>query len=277
MNQMRKVAIITARGGSTRIPKKNIVSFLGEPLMARVIKACKESNIFDRILVATDDNEIASVAREYGLEVPFKREFYVSDCMHTDWNGNPIEELSDLDRHYLDKFEGLKVPIAEYCLERLEETVNEKFDAFCLLPANSPFITSKTIVDLYEELIENNRDFVITVAKCGKHPWFYCHGSPEDPIPLVPGVKEKNGKKLVLRTQELPEIFIPCSPGFYKAHCKNNAQNFGYVSQDWEVSIDIDTYEDLIWCEKLAKGLDNAETALGFGTSNAGVRVLDFK
>ncbi len=257
MENKKNVAIITARGGSTRISKKNIVDFLGEPLMARIINACRKSNIFARILVATDDDEIAAVARAYGLEVPFKREFYVNDCMHTDWNGNPIEELTELDKHYLDKFEGLKAPIAEYCLEKLEETVKETFDAFCLLPANTPFITAKVIVDLYREFFENKRDFAFTVAKCGKHPWFYCHGGPNNPIPLIPGVKEKDGKKLTLRTQELPEVFIPCSPGFYKAHCRNDAENSGVVIQDWEVSIDIDTYDDLIWCEKLAKGLDN--------------------
>ncbi|MCK5405239.1 MAG: pseudaminic acid cytidylyltransferase, partial [Desulfobulbaceae bacterium] len=76
MNKKQNLAIILARGGSTRIPKKNIVGFLGEPLIARMIRACQEAQIFDRILVATDDDDIIKVAGDYGVEVPFKREFF---------------------------------------------------------------------------------------------------------------------------------------------------------------------------------------------------------
>ena len=67
------VAILTARGGSKRIPRKNIRPFLGKPMIAWPIEAARQSKLFEHILVSTDDEEIADVAREYGAEVPFLR------------------------------------------------------------------------------------------------------------------------------------------------------------------------------------------------------------
>ena len=70
---MSTIAIITARGGSKRIPRKNIKDFCGMPIIAYSIKAALESGIFDHVMVSTDDEEIAQIAREYGAEVPFMR------------------------------------------------------------------------------------------------------------------------------------------------------------------------------------------------------------
>ena len=67
------VCIITARGGSKRIPRKNIRDFLGKPIMAYSIEAALKSGVFDEVMVSTDDEEIAAVAREYGAQVPFMR------------------------------------------------------------------------------------------------------------------------------------------------------------------------------------------------------------
>ena len=68
-----KIAVIPARGGSKRIPRKNIKPFYGKPMIAWSIEAAKASGLFDRIIVSTDDNEIAAVARQWGAEVPFMR------------------------------------------------------------------------------------------------------------------------------------------------------------------------------------------------------------
>ncbi|HUH43228.1 MAG TPA: acylneuraminate cytidylyltransferase, partial [Sulfurimonas sp.] len=75
----RCVAIIPARGGSKRIPRKNIKDFFGKPLIAYSIQTALESNLFDKIIVTTDDEEIASIAKEYGAEVPFLRPKELSD------------------------------------------------------------------------------------------------------------------------------------------------------------------------------------------------------
>ena len=74
-----KIAIIPARGGSKRIPKKNIKDFCGLPIIAYSINTAKKSNIFDKIIVSTDNDEIANVAKSYGAEVPFKRPEHLSD------------------------------------------------------------------------------------------------------------------------------------------------------------------------------------------------------
>jgi CMP-N-acetylneuraminic acid synthetase len=259
MKQMNNLAIIQARGGSTRIPLKNIIPFLGKPLVSHVIDACRSSGVFDRILVATDDEQIAATARECGLEVPFKREFFTSDCMHTDSFGNAVDEPSETDRFYLEKFKNLRNPLAEYCLERLEETTGEQFSAYCVFPGNAPFITSRVIVDLYREFSENGRDFAMTVARCGRHPWFFSHGTYDAPIPIAPDIRMRNGNRLVPRTQDLPELFMLCCPMFFRSHCPNDAAHGGYVAQDFQVCLDVDTYDDLIWYEKLARGLLTAE------------------
>ena len=70
---MKTIAIITARGGSKRIPRKNIKDFCGKPILAYSIEAALESGIFDTVMVSTEDEEIASVARKYGAQVPFYR------------------------------------------------------------------------------------------------------------------------------------------------------------------------------------------------------------
>ena len=70
---MSIIAIITARGGSKRIPKKNIKEFMGRPMLAYAIEAAKAAGIFDEIMVSTDDGEIAETARKCGASVPFMR------------------------------------------------------------------------------------------------------------------------------------------------------------------------------------------------------------
>lgn len=74
-----KVAVIPARGGSKRIPRKNVRAFLGKPIIAYSIDAARASGVFDRILVSTDDAEIAAVARDCGAETPFLRPAEISD------------------------------------------------------------------------------------------------------------------------------------------------------------------------------------------------------
>ena len=69
----KAIAIITARGGSKRIPKKNIKEFCGKPILAYSIEAALASNIFDQVMVSTDSEEIAEIARRYGAKVPFLR------------------------------------------------------------------------------------------------------------------------------------------------------------------------------------------------------------
>ena len=73
---VKMIAIIPARGGSTRVPYKNIMDFNGKPMIAYTIDAAKESGLFEHIIVSTDDEKIAEVAKNCGAEVPFLRTQY---------------------------------------------------------------------------------------------------------------------------------------------------------------------------------------------------------
>ena len=76
---MKNLAIIPARGGSKRIPRKNIRDFLGKPMIAYSIETALESGLFDEVMVSTDDGEIAEVAKKYGAKVPFMRSKEMAD------------------------------------------------------------------------------------------------------------------------------------------------------------------------------------------------------
>lgn len=251
------LAIIMARGGSTRIPLKNITPFLGEPLMARIISSCREAGVFSRILVATDDERIAAVARRYGLEIPFLREFLVTNSMHTDPEGNPLQPRSELDRIYLERYAAYPHPLACYCLENLAALKDETFTGYALLPANAPFVSSGAILRAHHDFTTRHRDLTQSLVTCRKDPWFCFQGPLEHLSPLFPHIHEHRGQKLLLRTQDLPETFIFCPPTFARAACRTHEiRNRGLIIQPRETALEIDTPEDLAWCARLARGLD---------------------
>ncbi len=137
---MANLAIIPARGGSKRIPKKNIKPFLGKPIIAYSIEAAKTSHLFDEVMVSTDDDEVAEIARLYGAKVPFRR---------STKNANDFAVLSDV----------------------IEEVIKSYLDqgrhfnnACCLLPT-APFVSPKTITEAYQKLIENNFDSVFPILE----------------------------------------------------------------------------------------------------------------
>ena len=125
----KSIAIITARGGSKRIPKKNIKEFCGKPIIAYAIEAAKKSGIFKEVMVSTDSLEIARIAREYGAVVPFMRSQKNSDDFAT--TEDVIMEV-----------------VSEYYKRGVE------FDYVCCLYPTTPFISEdilKEAVDLMEK------------------------------------------------------------------------------------------------------------------------------
>lgn len=114
------VAIIPARGGSKRIPRKNVKPFAGKPIIAYSIEAAQESGLFERIIVSTDDPEIAAVARRYGAEVPFMRPASLSD----DYTGT--------------------IPVIRYAIEWLLAQ-GQKLELVCCIYATAPFIDHEDI------------------------------------------------------------------------------------------------------------------------------------
>lgn len=143
---MSKIAIITARGGSKRIPKKNIKPFLGKPIIAYSIEAALKSELFEEVMVSTDDNEIASIAKEYGASVPFLR----SDSAADD-NATTADALLDVFEAY--------------------NKLNRVFDYACCLYPTAPFVTATKLKDAYNELVAQNFDSVFPVMKFSYPIW----------------------------------------------------------------------------------------------------------
>jgi len=134
------IAIITARGGSKRIPRKNIKEFCGIPLISYSIKAALEANSISRIIVSTDDKEIAELALKYGAEVPFIRSEKNSDDYAT------------------------TVDVVLEVLEQLECN-GEIYEKCCCIYPTAPFITAKKIDEAFSILDRNAVDSVIPVSK----------------------------------------------------------------------------------------------------------------
>jgi pseudaminic acid cytidylyltransferase len=127
----KAIAIIPARGGSKRIPRKNIKLFHGKPLIAYSIEVALKSNLFDKVIVSTDDEEIAKVAIDYGAVVPFLRP----------------KELSD-------DFTGTGT-VVNHALEYLK-SIGENYDFVCTIYATAPFVDKKYLIEGFEKLKNSN-------------------------------------------------------------------------------------------------------------------------
>lgn len=136
---MSSIAIITARGGSKRIPRKNIKLFLGKPMLVYSIEAALRSGIFDEVMVSTDDEEIADIAKEAGASVPFFR---------SEKTANDFAATSDV------------------ILEVLEEyrKRGKEFESFCCIYPTAPFITPERLKEGMELLAEKKPDSVMPVV-----------------------------------------------------------------------------------------------------------------
>ncbi len=137
---MRNVCIITARGGSKRIPRKNIRVFAGQPIIAYPIQAALASELFKTVMVSTDDSEIAEVAISLGAQVPFLRSPHNSDDHAT--TAQVLWEV----------------------LSKLQE-LGQKFDHACCCYPTSPFITTEKLQRACQELIESGADCVFPVCE----------------------------------------------------------------------------------------------------------------
>lgn len=136
----KSIAIIPARGGSKRIPRKNIRDFLGKPIIAYSIEAALTSACFDEVMVSTDDPGIAAVATEYGAHVPFMRSADNSNDHAT--TAAVIEEV----------------------LQWYRQNQNKEFELFCCIYATAPFITARILNDASGILVESDATSVIPVT-----------------------------------------------------------------------------------------------------------------
>ncbi len=217
------IAIIPARGGSKRIPHKNIREFCGQPLLAYSVKVAVNSGLFDRVLVSTDDPEIAEAAVEAGAEVPFYRS--AETACDTATTSDALLEV----------------------LERLGED-GEQYDLACCIYATAPFLTGDVLRTAKEKLEETGADTVMPVVAYSFPPQrgmvlrdgkvFYTHPECRD-----------------VRSQDLEKIYHDAGQ-FYFFRVAPFMESGVLVSENTAgievpelMAQDIDTEEDLLLAE----------------------------
>ncbi|MDI4652864.1 MULTISPECIES: pseudaminic acid cytidylyltransferase [Pseudoalteromonas] len=229
---MKSIAIIPARGGSKRIPRKNIKEFYGKPMIAYSIEAAKASGCFERIIVSTDDQEIADVARQYGAEVPFLRPDNISDDHAT---------TMDVLQHAI-----------SWC-----KNANWQFDNICCIYATAPFIQVEDLQKGRNYL--TNKDVM------------YAFSATSFPFPIQRAfylnqqsqVEMFQPEHLNTRSQDLPEAFHDAGQ-FYWCKVEAIEKEMPFFSTHSRPVIlprkrvqDIDTPEDWELAELLSAALRN--------------------
>ena len=228
------IAIIPARGGSKRIPRKNIKEFCGKPIIAWSIEAAKVSGLFEHIIVSTDDNEIAEIAKYWGAEVPFRR---------------PIELSND--------YAGTTEVVAHAIKWALDQGLN--FEAVCCIYATAPFIQS---VDLKQGLI---------ALKSGE--WAYAFTATDFAAPIFRSFKQTDAGGIEMffpeyflsRSQDLPKALHDAGQFYWgkpSAWLEKkrifDCHSLPVIIPRWRVQ-DIDTLDDWNQAELMHKALINSK------------------
>lgn len=221
------MAVIPARGGSKRIPKKNIIDFFGKPLIAWTIEAAKETRLFKRIIVSTDDEEIASISRAYGAEVPFLRDKFADD--HSPVSLATIHAVKQACDYY-----------------------HEDYDLVVQLMPNCPLRRSHHIVESVQYFMSHRYPFQISCFKFGwMNPWWAFK-------------LDENGRPhffftdtLKKRSQDMDSLYCPTGAVWVADKSQLFMQNTFYGEPyvfypiSWTAAVDIDDTEDL----KMAKAV----------------------
>ena len=217
----KKIAIIPARGGSKRIPKKNVVDFMGRPMLAWTVQAAVASELFDRVLVSTDDFETARVAIDFGAEAPFLRDNLADDH-------SSVSEAT------------------AYALKQAMSYWMEKYDVVVQLMPNCPMRTSADIREAMVVFEEGKSDYQISCFKPASFsPWWAAtvdrFGQPSFLFP----------EARVQRSQDLPELYCPTG-AIWIAKASSLIQTMDFYApghrfsvMKLENAIDIDDYQDL--------------------------------
>lgn len=183
-----RIAVIPARGGSKRIPRKNIRDFFGKPIIAYSIQAAIDSGLFDEIMVSTDDHEIAQIAQKYGAKVPFFR---------SDKNSNDYSGTYDV--------------IEEVLIEYKKRSIIPQYIC-CIYPC-APFIKSEQLKNSFEKLNTGNFETVFPVVRYST-PIQRALCIEND---LVSMIDQKN---ILIRTQDLTPSFFDAGMFYW---CDTNA------------------------------------------------------
>ena len=229
----KAIAVIPARGGSKRIPRKNIKDFFGKPLIAYSIEVALTSNLFEKVIVTTDDEEIAAIAKECGAEIPFIRPQELSD----DFTGT-----TDVVNHAINY------------LEKLGET----YEYCCTIYATAPFLQVKYLIEGFEAL--ENCDAVNAFS------------STSMPFPIQRTFKlDKNGRcemftpeYYTTRSQDLEEAYQDAGQ-FYWSKLNKESDKIMFGSDSIPIMLprylvqDIDTLEDWKRAEYMYEAIQRSQ------------------
>jgi pseudaminic acid cytidylyltransferase len=212
------IAIIPARGGSKRIPRKNIMAFAGRPMVSYAIAAAQSCGLFERVVVSTDDAEIAGVAESCGAEIPFLRPAELADD-HTP-----------------------TVPVIAHAITACEG-LGWKIGKVCCIYAATPFLHAEDLRGALELLEYSGSHYAFPVAEYPSAVQRALTRGPDGKLaPLFP-------QHELTRTQDLPKAYHDAGQ-FYWGHRSSWLTNprihsggAGYVIPSWRV-VDIDTRED---------------------------------
>lgn len=217
MEHKKTLCIIPARGGSKRIPRKNIKLFCGEPIISFSIKAAIDSSLFDEVMVSTDDKEISNIARECGAKVPFLRG---SD------NSNDFATTMDVIDEVLNSY--LKVGIT--------------FEYICCLYPTAPFVTKEALDLGWNKLISGDVQTVVPVVEFSYPVWRGFNRNEDGQVNLI---WPENVNK---RSQDLPPVYHDAGQWYWlKTSAVGkpifNKKTSSVVLSNLQVQ-DIDTLED---------------------------------
>jgi CMP-N,N'-diacetyllegionaminic acid synthase len=223
------LALIPARGGSKGIPRKNIRMLGGKPLISYAITAALNAKNIDRVIVTTEDKEIANIASSNGAEIPFLRP----------------KELAQDDSKAIDAY--------IYTVEKLNEELDEKISSFIVILPTNPFVISEDIDNAIQLFKNKNADSVMSYTDAS-HPPLWAKKISED-------LKVSNYfdlKDQLLNRQDIPHAYMPNGSIFIfrlsllKSNRYLSDNSYGYIMPR-ERSIDIDTYLDFEYAEFLMK------------------------
>jgi len=216
----RALAVIPARGGSKRIPKKNIHPFRGRPMLAWTVDAARESGCFSRVVVSTDDEEIAEVARAWGAEVPFLRSRAADD--HAPASAATLATITQCEEHW-----------------------GERWDTVAQLFAVCPLRTAEHIRAAMDAFHASDAGFLISAYSYHwTNPWWACTLDEQ-------GVPTRLFPDAYVRSQDLPPLYGPSGAIWAAdvAALREAGTFYGpghvYWPMDWKAAVDIDGFEDL--------------------------------
>lgn len=196
------LAIIPARGGSKRIPRKNIKNFLGMPVIYYSIEAALKSNLFDEVMVSTDDEEIAEISIKFGAKVPFIRSKINSD----DFSGTGDVALEVLNFY---------------------SKIGKYFDYCCCIYAAAPLIQKKNLVEGFDLLKSSQYDVVLPICPFSSSIWRSYNLDTEQKCLL----KNFPENEVIKRSQDLPDAYFDAGQFYWfktsQFFCLENKNVFG--------------------------------------------------